>query len=159
MLYSSCDRARARQRRISPLTFEKVGQSLTAVWKDRVDRGELSSATHYRYVQRLSIMIRDLGQRILCQMTRPEIVEYRNKVAKETSKVNSNRGLFLIKQVFKHGIELNAIKADPVEDIQYLSEREHERNRFLLPHQLDKLIEACNQVRSKSCIPAIMSWC
>jgi hypothetical protein len=60
-------------------------------------------------------------------------IEYRNRVASETSNLTSNRSLFILKQVFKHGMEMNAIKNDPVAAMPYLSEKKHVRNEFLMP--------------------------
>jgi integrase len=81
---------------------------------------------------------------------------YRNKVASETSNLTSNRSLFILKQIFKQGMEMNAIKNDPVAAMPYLSEKKHVRNEFLMPPQLDHLLETCQQLRSKDLFPAVI---
>jgi integrase len=83
-------------------------------------------------------------------------VGYRNSVASKSSNITANRNLFVLRQVFKHGIELNAVRKDPASAIPYLSEKEHMRNEFLTPPQLDRLLEACSKLRSKEALPAIV---
>jgi hypothetical protein len=60
----------------------------------------------------------------------------------EQSAATSNRNLFILKQVFKHGLKLRSITSDPAEDIQYLSEKDHEHKRFLKPDQIVALVMA-----------------
>jgi len=60
------------------------------------------------------------------------------------------------RQIFKQGLELNAVKNDPTSVIPYLSEKEHRRNQFLTPAQLDQLLKACQLLRSKHSLPAII---
>jgi integrase len=97
-----------------------------------------------------------LGDRLLCEISHKEIVGYRNKVASETSNLTSNRSLFILKQVFRQGMEMNAIKNDPVAAMPYLSEKKHVRNEFLMPPQLDHLLEACQELRSSDLLPAVI---
>jgi integrase len=59
--------------------------------------------------------------------------------------------------VFQHGEKLNAVIHNPVKKMPYLSEKDHIRNNFLLPHDLDKLINASRQTRAKYYLPAIIS--
>ena len=51
---------------------------------------------------------------------------------------------------------MNAIIKDPSAEIKSLNEKDHERNRFILPDEVDKLIEAAKQTRAKFYLPAII---
>jgi len=144
------------KRRISLVSFEEAGHSLRALWKGRADRLEMSNTTFRGYCDRLRLLERKFGKRLLCEISHDEILEYRNRVASETSNLTSNRSLFILKQVFKHAIDLNAIKGDPTSRIPDLSEKQHERNMFLLPPDLDRLIRACQETRSKYYLPAMI---
>ncbi len=134
----------------------EVCRSLKAVWKERRDRSELSDTSYRGYCDRLRLLERDLGGRLLCEISHKEILGYQNKVAKETSNLTSNRSLFILKQIFKQGLEIDAIKNDPVAAMPYLSEKKHVRNEFLIPRQLDHLLEACQKLRSKDLILAVI---
>lgn len=57
--------------------------------------------------------------------------------------------------MFVHGLGLKAIIKDIASDIDYLSEKEHERNNFLLPPQISNLISATQNTRAKFYMPAI----
>jgi len=144
------------KRKISLLTFEEVCRSLQSMWKGRYDRSELSETSYRGYCDRLCLLERDFGNRLICEITHNEIVEYRNRVASKTSNLTSNRSLFILKQVFKQGMEMNAIKNDPVAAMSYLSEKKHVRNEFLTPLQLDHLLEISKQMRSKYLFPAVI---
>ena len=148
--------ARKSKLRINLLSFEQVSDSLRAVWESRFDKSEISQTTYQGYCDRKKIVDRAFGKRLLCEIAYDEILEYRNKVAMEFSNVTSNRSLFIIKHVFKHGMDLDAIKDDPAARISYLSEKEHERNTFLMPAELDKLIGACQTLRSKYYLPSVI---
>jgi integrase len=147
---------KSSKRKISLLTFEEVCRSLKAIWKGRHDRSELSETSYRGYCDRLSLLERDFGNKLLCEISHNEIVEYRNRVASETSNLTSNRSLFILKRVFKQGMEMNAIKNDSVASMPYLSEKRHIRNEFLTPPQLDHLLEACQGWRSKGLLPAVI---
>ena len=75
---------------------------------------------------------------------------------KQFSAVTSNRSLFIIKQIFKHGMKLNAVKVDFASKISYLSEKEHERNTFLVPKEIQILINASQKTRAKFYMPALI---
>lgn len=144
------------RRKISLLSFEEVGRSLELIWKGRYDRSELSKASYYSYCERLKRLKKDFNSRVLCEISGKEILECRNRVASKSSNVTANRNLFVLRQIFKHGIELDAIKKDPMTSIPYLSEREHMRNEFLTPPQLGRLLDACKKLRSSKALPAIV---
>ena len=107
------------RRKISLLTFDEVCRSLKALWTGRRERSELSETSYRGYCDRLCLVERRFENRLLCEISHEEIIEYRDRVAAETSNLTSNRSLFILKQVFKQGMELNAIKNDPVAAMRY----------------------------------------
>jgi integrase len=72
------------------------------------------------------------------------------------SKATSNRYLFIVKQVFNLAIVQNVILDDPTEGVNYLSEKEHERNKFILPLKIDILIDASQKTRAKFYMPSLI---
>jgi integrase len=70
--------------------------------------------------------------------------------------VTANRSLSVIKKVFKHGLKIRAVANDVSKQVSFLSEKEHVRNRFLLPARLDQLIEATQSNRGKFYMPSII---
>jgi hypothetical protein len=122
---------KSARRKISLLCFKEVSDSLKVFWKGRLARSEIRPTTFENYCDRLKLVEREFGKRLLCEISQAEILEYRNKVASDTSSLASNRSVFVMKQVFKHGMRLNAVKDDPIIELGYLSEKAHVRNRFL----------------------------
>ena len=53
-------------------------------------------------------------------------------------------------------MKIHAVTANPVKSITLLSEKSHERKRFLFPEELDRLIETTQKVRGKFYLPAII---
>jgi len=145
-----------RQTRISPLTFAEVGESLIKEWDRRLQRSDIKPKTHYEYCSRLRVVNRTFGKKILCAIRRKAIDNYITDVAHEFTNVTANRGLSIIKKVFKHGLKIRAVANDVSEEMSFLSEKDHVRNRFLLPTQLDKLIEATQSNRGKFYMPSII---
>jgi len=74
----------------------------------------------------------------------------------EDTNVTANKTLSIIKKVFVHGLSEKAVIKDWAKDIDYLSEKEHERNSFLLPPQIADLIDATQKTRAKFYMPAII---
>jgi integrase len=145
---------KSSKRKISLLTFAEVCCALKEAWEGRVKRSELSKTSYRGYCDRLRLLEKEFGNRHLCEISQKEIVEHRNRVASETSNLTSNRSLFILKHIFKQGMEMNAIKNDPVAAMSYLSEKKHVRNEFLMPPELDHLLEACQKLRSRDLLPA-----
>lgn len=142
--------------RMSFLTFSQVAESLKEAWKKKNSRKQLSDITLKDYLQKLSVLERRFGKRILCQITQEEILEFRDEQIEKNSVVTANRYIAILKFVFKHGLELNAIVENPVVSISLLSERAYERNEFLKPAELEKLIQATQKTRGKYYLPAII---
>ena len=101
-------------------------------------------------------MERTFGTQLLCQITQDAIVAYRDWQIEKNSIVSANRYLSIVKSVFKHGLEINAIIENPVKGIPLLSEKTHERKRFLFPVELDRLIDVTQKHRGKFYLPAII---
>jgi integrase len=136
-----------RKNQLTPMTFAEVSEELRKVWLEKLRTRELSGKTVEDYIITLNIVKRTFTRRLLSQITEQELLSYRARVAAELSNTSSNRSLFIIKQVFRHGLVVRAIVHDPAKGIRSL--KETERNRFLLPHQLDSLIQAAKQTKAK----------
>ena len=147
---------RLRQTKISPLTFKEVGESLKAEWQSRLATKELNQKTFDEYCIWLNVLYRTFGKKILCSIASEAIEKHRNLLAKEKSNVTANRYLSIIKKVFKHGIKVKAVRKDVSREIKLLSEKDHLRNRFLLPHELDEVIKATQFNRGKFYLPAMI---
>ena len=138
------------------LTVDQVCEHLKQGWEEKAQNNSLSPVTLAGYLGRVGQIVGIFGNRFLCEITEKEVLVYRNDIAKSTSNANANRILFVVKQVFSCGQELGAITENPVSGIKMLNEKAHERNYFLLPDKLIKLLKACQQVRSKHYLPAMI---
>ncbi|CAB1063943.1 hypothetical protein D1BOALGB6SA_8728 [Olavius sp. associated proteobacterium Delta 1] len=142
--------------RLNPLTFEDVAVSLKKEWIERLERRDLSEKTCQDYCIWLNLLNRIFGDKILCQISEDQIRNYRDKVATEFTNVTANKHFSILRKVFRHGLDLNALIKDVTESIPYLSEKAHVRNKFLLPAKLDTLIQATQKTRAKFYMPAII---
>jgi integrase len=102
------------------------------------------------------VLNRHFGELLLCQISRDQIIAYRDDAQKANSNVTANKYLSVIKKVFRHGLDINAVVKDVTEAIPYLSEKAHVRNKFLLPAELDTLIRATQKTKAKFYLPAII---
>ncbi len=105
---------------------------------------------------RLNVLKRVFTGRIISTITETEITNYLDYLYEMWSAITSNRTLSIIKQVFQQAVSMKAVSDDPTEKIGYRSEKAHERNRFLLPDELKKLVEASQQTRTKFYMPALI---
>ena len=96
------------------------------------------------------------SKKLLCEITEKEIRDYRNDLANLKSNVTANRYLFIIKQVFKFGMTIGTVLDDPASSITYLSEKDHKRNKYILPHSIIALINASMETRAKFYMPALI---
>ena len=142
--------------RLNPIAFQEVAEKLLQEWDERHQRKDLADKTFREYSIWLNVLIREFGDRILCQLNRNEIESFRNDLALKYSNITANKYLSVIKKVFQQGLVLKAVVEDPAQEISYLSEKDHERNRFILPHDLDNIIKATQQTRAKFYLPAII---
>jgi integrase len=102
------------------------------------------------------LVCRTFGSRLLIEIRKGEIVNHINEVAECWTNVTANKTLSAIKKVFDHGLTKRAIIENVAKDIPYLSEKDHERNNFLLPPQISNLISATQNTRAKYYMPAII---
>ncbi|MFC1820953.1 tyrosine-type recombinase/integrase, partial [Thermodesulfobacteriota bacterium] len=138
------------------LTFEEVSGFVTKEWEIKLNNGNLRQKTFDGYISRVNVLDRIFGKRLLCEISRDDLISYRNRITTEVSCVTANRNLFVIKQIFKHGLEIKAVIKNPVEAINYLSEKSHERNNFILPAMIIQLVEASLRTRAKHYMPALI---
>jgi integrase len=89
-------------------------------------------------------------------ITEEAIDDYRYEVARRLSNPSANRRLFIIKQVFKKALRMKLVPEDPTKDLGYLSEKKHERNRYLQPDEIVKLVKCAQKTRGKYYLPAII---
>ena len=130
----------------SPLTFEEIAEFLMAKWNQCVEAGELSEKTVEDYSGWLRKANKTFGKKLLAEISGEEILKYRNDLASKNSNILANRVLFVIKQVYKYGMEISSITSNPAESIRCLSEKHHCRSRFLNPEELEKLLRACDEL-------------
>jgi site-specific recombinase XerD len=101
-------------------------------------------------------MVDIFGKNPLRSINKADIKKVISSIAKSSSKLNANKYLAAIKKVFKLGLELNAVAEDITAGIKAYSEKDHERNRFLYPHELDRLVKKTQLTRAKFYMPAII---
>ena len=142
--------------KLSALTFSEVSTSLNKIWSERLSNRTLAEKTVEDYVIWLNVLERRYGKRLLCSFDTDEILEFRNGIADKNSNISSNKYLSIFKKVFQHGLELGAVTSDPSASITKLNEKEHERNRFLFPYEIEMLIEASQKTRAKFYMPSII---
>ncbi|MBU4261884.1 MAG: site-specific integrase [Proteobacteria bacterium] len=146
----------AQKNRLRMMTFGEVASHLENEWQMRLKTKEIRPKTHTEYVYTLNSVRRKFGSLYLCQITQREIENYRADVVAEFSAISANKKLATIKKVFKIGIDLRAATENPTEKIKYLSEKEHERNRFALPHQIEALVQASQATKAKYYLPVLI---
>lgn len=137
-------------------TFSEVADLTIENWRIKHEKEELADSTFEGYVLRAEVLKRKLGKLLIRELTKDELVKLQINLKDLHSPANSNRYFFIIKQIFKTGMEAGAIIEDPVSEINYLSERCHERNRFLMPDKIEKLISASQKTRAKFYMPALI---
>ena len=142
--------------RLNPLTFSQVSEFQKEEWKKKFDSQKLKQKTYDEYLITLGVINRAFGRRLLCEITKEEIISYQSDVAFALTSVTSNRRLFVIKQVFKTGVQRNATPEDIAGEISYLSEKKHERNKFLLPSEVVSLVGASQKTKAKYYLPALI---
>lgn len=144
------------KKRFRLLTFGDAGELLESNWQDRVLEGELRENTREGYRQRLANLNKVFGRRLLCEISEEELRRFRIDRATAYSNVTSNRDLFIINQVFKVGMAEGALRTNPTAGLNYLSEKAHERNLYLLPEDLNRLVETARIGRAGPYLPALI---
>lgn len=137
-------------RTIRVMTFNEVADELEKEWDGKLKIGTLANATVANYKVALKTVRCEFGKMLLSEIQESQITSYRDGVAFELSNVSSNKRLLAIKQVFKKGMELNVVTDNPTEKVDKLSEKEHERNCFLMPSELFVLVDASKRLGQKT---------
>lgn len=147
---------RKTKRKHRPMTFAEVSKLCEKDWEERVTLGKLRPKTREGYLIQLNMLNKVFGRRLMFEIAEGDIREYQLAMAKGHSKVTANRRLFILKQVFNRAVVEGALQEDPAAGIKYLSEKEHERTRFVLPTDIDGLLAACAKTKAKHYMPAIL---
>ena len=157
-MLDSGDIGKVRKTKAKPtlMTFQEMSARLIEAWQLKVEQGEMSPKTFQDYRLWANLLNRDFGSKLLYEITAEEVVFYRNLIARRTSNLNANKHLFVFKQVFKEAAKINAVRENPLVDVPYLSEKAHQRTRFISPKELDRLIEACQVVKARFYLPALI---
>ena len=138
------------------LLFDDVCEMLIENYDMKCAEGKLSQVTCTGYKGRIQQIRQVFGSRKTSDITEAELLEYRSHIVEQTSNVNANRIMFVVKQIFNYAAELEAINDNPATAIRQLSEKKHQRNFYLLPDQLAKLLQASQQTRAKHYLPALI---
>jgi integrase len=154
VLLDTGKKPKPRKNRFTPLRFQDVAYLLEREWHTKNIRGDLKDKTIYDYKVWLRKLCSVFGNRLLCEIKKDEIENFIYKTAKLTSNVNANKHLSILKKIYKIGKSVNAVAEDVSIEIKGL--KEVERNTFLYPYELDKLVMAARSTRAKFYMPAII---
>jgi len=128
------------------MTYGSVAASLESKWDND---NSLSPKTLENYKGWLVVTRREFADTLLCEITTDCISQYHRRVASSWTNVTANRHLFIIKQVFKQGMNIRAVFEDPAAEIRYFSEKGQQRNKFIYPDKLQELLAASRKVKAK----------
>ena len=156
LLLDSGTKPKSKPRKRKLLRFKEVADIISGIWQEKLARGSLSASTVDGYLTWVTVLNRTFGDRLLCDITETDIKSYQKYTLDCNTPVTSNRCLFVLKQVFKQGLKENAITVDPSNSVGYLSEKKQERNKFILPGDINALIAASRKVRAKFYMPALI---
>lgn len=134
-------------------TFGQAAEHVQAEWTRKLREGNLSEATHKGYGHFLKPVLMEWRHVLLENLTAEVIRDYRAAVAEADSNVLANRRLFVIKQVFALAKRSGLIEQDIAADIRYLSEKKHERTRYLTPEELARLLRVAEKGRNRHYLP------
>ena len=138
------------------ITFDELSENQRKIWIDRFKRNDLRPDTFNGYLIILNAILKTFGRRLICDISKEDLLNYQEKLFIESSAVTANRYLFIIKQIFKNGIEQKVVQTDIAASVRYLSEKAHERNNFLMPNEVIKLVDASEKTRAKYYMPALI---
>ena len=142
--------------KIRMMTFSEVSEELLTEWNMKRQTGELRAKTVDEYIYTLKIVTKEFGSMLLVEISEDILKSYLAKVVADLSKVSSNKRLAVIQKIFIKGMALNAVFDNPTHGIKKLSEKEHERNRFLLPQEIHSLVEAARTTKAKHYLPVLI---
>lgn len=144
------------KKRVRMLLFGEVAEEVKKDWSSRLKIGELRPKTVDEYFITLNSVNKIFSSRLLCEINAEEIRKYREEIAFKLSNISSNKRFAIIRRVFEKGLEMNAVLENPVKKFKFLSEKMHERNRFILPAGIEALVEASKQTKAKYYMPALI---
>ena len=125
-------------------------------WALRTSEGTMAKATHDSYKHYLNGILARFGNVNIRTITVEEVRIYRAEVAEDYSKCLANRRLFILKQIFLAAKAMGIHDCADILSISYLSEAEHERTRFLEPHEMARFLRAISKTRAKHYLPLIV---
>ena len=140
-------------RKRTAATFGQAAELCREEWHRRRREDALSESTYNGYLALLKPVLSEWRHRLVETLDADTIREYRVRVAEERSNVLANRRLFVIKQVFAAAKAAELIERDHAASIRYLTEKNHERKRFLSPEQVTQLLAAASNMRSRHYLP------
>ena len=138
------------------MTFGDVAEELVNEWNSKRQTGELRNKTVDEYIYTLNIVKKEFGHLLLGEINEDHIKSYRARVAVELSNISSNKRFAVIQKIFAKGLALNAVIENPTKGIKKLSEKDHERNRFLSPKEIYALVEASKLTKAKNYLPVLI---
>jgi integrase len=149
-------RPKSKAKKPRLLTFAETAEILSRIWQAKLDKDQLSIETVEGYNTWVTVLNRTFGPKLLCDISKTEIKSYQKYAFDNFTPAYANRSLFIIKQIFKQGLEGKAIFFDPCEQVGYLNEKQHERNNFILPAEIINLVESSQKTRAKFYMPALI---
>jgi len=138
------------------LTFAEAADLLRAKWREDYSENRIREKTFKEYFYWLRALQGIFGNKLMNEIRSDDIDRFRKRICSSLSVITFNRYLFVLKQVFKQSIEAKAIIENVVADTKYLSEKAHERKRFLMPEEIERLIEASRKTQAKHYLPALI---
>lgn len=137
----------ARKRR--PMTVAEVAKVRLERWTSERDVGRIAKTTHDNYACQLRSILKTFNKQFMSDVGVREVEAYLADVAGSASNASANRRLFVLKKLFETAVELGSVLESPVKSMGFFSERAHERNKFLMPDEVDRLLAATRQSRSR----------
>ncbi len=149
------------RRKARGLTLAEIAEMCKMTWREKHASGQISDATLRSYLGHLKALLIFERTEIMADGTRiihpplsnfkvalltPDIVSnIRTSIAANISAVSSNRRLFALKELCKRALKEGEIAKNPTIGISNLSEKKHCRTNFLVPKQLDNLLECARK--------------
>jgi hypothetical protein len=147
-------------------SFGQAALLCQAEWDRKLGEGKIGEASHAGYGYLLAPVLKEWKHTLLHDLKEETIRDYRIRVAEQTKaklvakgedgkncNVLANRLLFVITQVFAQAAKHGLIEKDIARDILYLSEKASERKTSQQPFEIEKLLAAVRQRRTKHCLP------
>jgi len=147
-------------------TFGQAAKLCQAEWDRKLGEDKLKPKTHAGYGHLLGPILKDWKHTLLHDISEEVIRDYRIGIAKKTKtrliakdkdgkncNVLANRRLFVIKQVFAQAKHYGMIDKNVAKNIPILTEKGSERKVAQTPMEVDALLEAAYQRRSKHYLP------